>query len=64
MPKLLYIAPRDFPRRVANRVQTIKMAEAFSRYAEVTLVITITSKLHLILRSLENLSGAPKVFTP
>lgn len=43
MPKLLYIAPRDFPRRVANRVQTIKMAEAFSRYAEVTLVI---SKLH------------------
>jgi len=43
MPKLLYIAPRDFPRRVANRVQTIKMAEAFSQYAEVTLVV---SKLH------------------
>ena len=45
MPKLLYIAPRDFPRRVANRVQTIKMAEAFSQYAEVTLVV---SKLQLL----------------
>lgn len=41
--KLLYIAPRDFPRRVANRVQTIKMAEAFSKFADVTLLV---SKLH------------------
>lgn len=42
--KLLYIAPRDFPRRVANRVQTIKMAEAFSRVTDLTLCV---SKLHL-----------------
>ncbi len=49
MTKLLYIAPRDFPRRVANRVQTIKMAEAFAKHAEVTLMV---SKLHTSIEEL------------
>jgi len=38
--KLLYLAPRDFPRRVANRVQTLKMAEAFSRQCDFVLAIS------------------------
>lgn len=42
--KLLYIAPRDFPRRVANRVQTMKMAEAFSRQCDFLLCV---SKLYI-----------------
>jgi glycosyltransferase involved in cell wall biosynthesis len=41
--RALYIAPRDFPRRVANRGQTMKMAEALSRHCDLALVV---SKLH------------------
>ena len=42
--KILYLAPRDFPRRVANRVQTMRMAEALSRHCELILCV---SKLHM-----------------
>jgi len=42
--KMLYLSLRDFPRRVANRVQTIKMAEALSRYFDLTLSV---STLHV-----------------
>ena len=57
--RLLYIAPRDFPRRVANRVQTIKMAEALSRQAEVTLSV---SKLHVERAELWNYYGVEHPF--
>ena len=42
--EMFYATLRDFPRRVANRVQTIKMAEALSRLFNVTMSV---SKLHL-----------------
>lgn len=42
--EMFYATLRDFPRRVANRVQTIKMAEALSRRFSLTMSV---SKLHL-----------------
>lgn len=42
--KILYITLRDFPRRVANRIQTIKMADALANLCDLTLVVT---RLHL-----------------
>jgi glycosyltransferase involved in cell wall biosynthesis len=57
--KLLYVAPRDFPRRVANRVQTMKMAEAFSRHSDFVLVV---SKLHCTLDELWDFYGITHPF--
>ena len=38
--KILYLAMVDFPRRVANQVQMMKMAEAFSRSSDLVLAAT------------------------
>lgn len=41
---MLYLTMRDFPRRVANRVQTMKMADAFACFCKLTLTV---SRLHI-----------------
>ena len=56
---ILYLTLRDFPRRVANRVQTMKMAEALSNYFDVTLTV---SKLHISLSNIFDYYGIKKKF--
>ena len=56
---ILYLTLRDFPRRVANRVQTMKMAEALSNYFDVTLSV---SKLHISLDKIFDYYGIKKKF--
>lgn len=56
---ILYLTLRDFPRRVANRVQTMKMAEALSNYYDVTLTV---SKLHISLNKIFDYYGIKKKF--
>jgi glycosyltransferase involved in cell wall biosynthesis len=57
--KLLYITPRDFPRRVANRVQTMKMTEAFGKRCDVVLCV---SKLNVEPPELWDYYGITKPF--
>jgi len=51
---ILYLTLRDFPRRVANRVQTMKMAEALAHVSNLSLTV---SKLHIPKESLFNYYG-------
>jgi len=56
---ILYLTLRDFPRRVANRVQTMKMAEALSSFCNLTLSV---SKLNAPKKELFNYYGIPDNF--
>lgn len=51
---ILYLTLRDFPRRVANRVQTMKMAEALSFFSSLSMSV---SKLNVSNDSLFNYYG-------
>ena len=55
----MYITLRDFPREVANRIQTIEMADALSNFFEVTLTVT---QLHVTRERLHQHYGLKNSF--